>query len=255
MKTYLSVIIPCYNEERNLKRGVLKEVEDYLKKQKYINEVIVSDDGSTDGSLKLIEKFVKYHPRFKLLRNEHGGKPFAVKSGLAKARGEIVLFTDMDQSTPIKEIAKILPWFEKEYDLVIGSRGSVRKEAPLIRKIMARVFLTFRRVLLLPEIVDTQCGFKAFRRQVVKKIFPRLAVFEESKEAKGWRVSAYDVELLFVAKKLGFRVKEVVVNWQDRDISVGKQRNFIKESKEMLLEILRVKLNDWRGAYDGKSKK
>ncbi len=250
MKPYLSVIIPCYNEEKNLKQGVLEEIENYLKKQNYASEVIVSDDGSTDKSLKIVEKHVKYHPRFKLLKNKHAGKPFAIKSGLEKAKGEIILFADMDLSTPISEIDKLLPYFDEKYDVVFGSRGTVRKQAPLVRKIMAKIFLYSRRLIILPEVVDTQCGFKAFKKNAVKKIFSKLAIFKDGKKAHGWRVSAYDVEVLFVAKKLGFRVKEVVVNWRDMDISIGKQRNFVRESKEMLLEILRVKINDWKGKYD-----
>lgn len=249
MKPYLSVIIPCYNEESNLKRNVLNEVENYLKRQGYSSEVIVSDDGSSDKSRELAEKFVKYHPRFELLKNRHAGKPFAVKAGLKRARGEIVLFTDMDQSTPIKEIEKLIPFFKQNYEVVIGSRGKRRRDAPWYRQIIAWGFRTIRRLMLLRDIVDTQCGFKAFKKSAIKKIFSKLAIFKKSKKAKGWRVSAYDVELLFVAKKLGFRIKEVEVNWQDRDVSVSKKRNFIKESKEMFKEILRVRINDLLGRY------
>ncbi|GAG40001.1 unnamed protein product, partial [marine sediment metagenome] len=140
MKPKVSVVIPCYNEEENLKRGVLDQVEKYLKKQDYPSEVIISDDESTDGSIKFVEKFKKYNPRFKLLKNKHGGKPFALRSGLKKARGEVVLFTDMDQSAPITEIEKLLPWFEKDYDVVFGSRGLERKNFPFYRKIASIVF-------------------------------------------------------------------------------------------------------------------
>ncbi len=249
MKPQISVIIPCYNEEENLKRGVLDQVEKYLRKQDYPSEVIISDDESTDASLKFLEKYIKYHSRFKLLKNKHGGKPFALRSGVYKAKGEIILLTDMDQSTPIDQLAKLLPFFKKDFEVVFGSRGTIRKNAPLIRRIMAKAFLSFRRLIILPEIVDTQCGFKAFKRTELKKIFSKMTIFKTDKQAKGWRVTAYDVELLFVAKKLGFKIKEVMVDWEDRDIALGKRRNFIKESKEMLLEVLRVKINDWRGAY------
>ena len=250
MKPFLSVIIPMFNEERNLKRGVLEEIDHYLKKQDYQSEVIVSDDGSTDASLKIVDKYVKYHSRFKLLKNKHAGKPFAIKSGLAKAKGEIVLLTDMDQSASLSEIKKLLPWFEKSYDVVIGSRGKERKRFPWYRRIISWGFRFFRRVFLLREIIDTQCGFKALRQKAGKTIFKKMQIFKQVGRAKGWRVGAWDVEMLFVAKKLGFRIKEVPVAWEDRDVSVGKQRSFIKESKEMLLEILRVRLNNWRGKYD-----
>jgi len=250
MKPYLSVIIPCYNEERNLKRGVLEEIDHYFKKQNYASEVIVSDDGSTDKSLKIVEKYVKYHSRFKLLKNKHAGKPFAIKSGLMKAKGEIILFTDMDQSAPISEIEKLLPWFNKDFDLVIGSRGKERERFPWYRRILSWGFRFFRRMILLRNIIDTQCGFKAFQRKAGRVIFRKMQIFKQSGEAKGWRVGAWDVEMLFVAEKLDYKIKEVPVAWEDRDVAAGKQRNFIRESKEMLLEILRVKINNWRGEYD-----
>jgi len=246
----LSIVIPCYNEEANLKRGVLDEVWSYLKKQKYPWEVIISDDGSSDNSLKMATEFAKKHRGFRVLKNRHGGKPWAVWKGIEAAKGEVILFTDMDQSTPIKEVEKLLPWFEKGFDIVIGSRGKTRKDAPWLRKIMALSFLTVRRLLLLRNIIDTQCGFKALRREAALKIFPKLQFFQElDKEVKGWRVSAFDVELLFIAQKLGYKIKEVEVDWQDRDVSQGKQKNFIKESKEMAREIFRIKLNDWRRRY------
>lgn len=248
-KPYLSVVIPCYNEEKNLKRGVLSEIEKYLQQQKYSSKVIIVDDGSTDNSKKLVEEFVENHPRFRLLKSKHAGKPFAIKAGLAKARGEVVLFTDMDQSTPITQLAKLLPFFKENYQVVIGSRGTTRKNFPLIRKVMSKVFSYSRRLLILPEITDTQCGFKAFRRETINKIFSKLEIFKKGKKARGWRVSAYDVEVIFVAKKLGFKIKEVLVVWEDRDIAMGKQKNFIRESKEMLMEILRVRLNDILGRY------
>ena len=249
MKPQVSVIIPCYNEEENLKRGVLDQVEKYLRKQDYPSEVIISDDESTDSSLKFLEKYIKYHSRFKLLKNKHGGKPFALRSGLRKSKGEIVLFTDMDQSAPIAEIEKLLPWFEKDYVVVFGSRGMTRKNFPFYRKIGSIVFRYVRQLFLLRGVADTQCGFKAFNRKAGLAIFRKMQVFKQTGEAKGWRVGAWDVEMLFLAEKLGYKTKEVIVDWEDRDVTGGKKKNFLKESKEMLLEVLRVKVNDWRGAY------
>ena len=246
----ISIIIPCYNEEENLKRGVLNQVEKYLRKQDYPSEVIISDDESTDGSLKFLEKFIKYHPRFKLLKNKHGGKPFALRSGYKKSKGKIVLFTDMDQSTPIDQLDKLLPFLNENYDVVFGSRGLARKRFPFYRKIASVIFRYIRQLLVLRGVADTQCGFKAFKREALKKILSKMTIFKTYKKAKGWRVTAYDVELLFVAKKLGLKIKEVLVQWEDRDIALGKKRNFLKESKEMLFEVLRVKMNDWRGKYD-----
>lgn len=248
MKPFLSVIIPCYNEEKNLKRGVLDEVEAYLKKQSFESEVIIVDDGSNDKSREFVRKYLPNHPRFKLLENKHVGKPLAIRSGVRKAKGEIILFTDMDQSTPIKEFDKFLPFFKKGFEIVIGSRGQKREGASLLRLVGANVFRLVRRTFLLRNIVDTQCGFKAFKNKIAQDLFSRLLIFKEVKKTKGWKVGAFDVELLFIAQKRGYQMVEVVVNWENKDLV--KKKKYFKESKEMLMEILRVKLNDLRKKYD-----
>jgi len=254
MQAYLSVIIPMFNEEENLRRGVLTEVESYLKKQPYSWEVIISDDESTDGSVAFVESFIKEHQHFALLKNKHGGKPFAVRAGIEQAVGEIVLFSDMDQSTPLDQIEKFFPYFEKGYLVVIGSRGQTRTGFSIFRQIASGVFRLIRQVLLLPHIADTQCGFKAFKNNIAKETFSGLQIFRVRKETKGWRVGAFDVELLFIAQKRGYRIAEVPVVWRDKDIATGKQRKFFKESLEMFKEILRVKLNDLRGYYNSSNK-
>jgi len=252
-KPYLSVVIPCYNEAKNLERGALKEVDDYLKKQKYVSEVIISDDESSDNSLVLARQFARRHPRFQVLANKHGGKPFAVRAGIRKAKGEIVLFSDFDQSTPLNQFAKFLPFFKKDFDVVIGSRGSEREGFSLLRVVASGLFRLIRRVLLLRKIVDTQCGFKAFKNEVAQDLFDRLLVFKEGEKAKGWKVGAFDVELLFIAQKRGYRTAEVSVKWQDRDVAAeikkGKGK-FFKESFQMFKEVFRVRLSDWQGAYN-----
>ena len=224
-----------------------------MAKQKYSSEVIVSDDGSTDGSLAFVEKYCQKNPRFKQLKNKHGGKSLAIRAGLKKAKGEIVLFTDMDQSTPINQFGKFLPYFKRDYRVVIGSRGRAREGFSLLRQIAAKVFILVRKLMLLREITDTQCGFKAYQNQVAQDLFSRLLIFKAVKETKGWRVGAFDVELLFIAQKRGYKIAEVPVVWRDEDAaaeSKGIQGKFFKESKAMLMEILRVKLNDLRGRYD-----
>jgi len=248
MKPFLSVIIPCYNEEKNLKRGALDEVEIYLKKQSFESEVIIVDDGSNDNSRGFVKKYLPNHPRFKLLENKHVGKPLTIRFGVKKANGGIILFTDMDQSTPINEFDKFLPFFKKGFKVVIGSRGQKRTGYSLIRIIGANVFRLIRQGLLLKNIIDTQCGFKAFKSEVAKDLFSRLLIFKEVKKTKGWKVGAFDVELLFIAQKRGYQIAEAVVNWEDKDLV--KKKKYFKESKEMLTEILRVKLNDLRGKYD-----
>lgn len=224
-------------------------MEKYLSTCVFAVEVIISDDGSTDKSRELIKNFIKKHKNFSLLENKHAGKAFAVKAGSEQAKGEVILFTDMDQSTPISEMEKLLPWFKKGFDIVIGSRGAVRKNAPFYRQIAASIFRLLRKILILKDIDDTQCGFKAFRTEVAKDLFKRLQVFKERKEVKGWRVSAFDIELLFLAEKLGYKIKEVPVFWEDKDVALKKKTDFLKESWQMFQEIIRVRLNEFFGRY------
>jgi dolichyl-phosphate beta-glucosyltransferase len=252
MSKYLTIIVPCYNEEANLKRGVLQEMASYLKTQRFSWEVIISDDGSSDGSHTLVEKIIAGWHGFRLLANPHGGKPAALLAGIKSSVGEYILTTDMDQSTPLGQLDKLLPHLKEEFDVVIGSRGGERKDFPLYRKIGAAIFMFLRRALILPEIKDTQCGFKLYEGDVLKKAFPKLEIIRSQKQAKGWTVTSFDVELLHIIKKMGKTIKEVDVVWNDRDVSVGKGGSlsrYFKESKGMLLQIIRVKLNDLKGLY------
>ncbi len=255
-KPYLSVIIPCYNEEKNLEMGVLSEVHQYLAQQDYPWEVIIVNDESTDDSRNLVERFVANAAHFTLLDIPHGGKPAAVWAGIQKARGDIVLFTDMDQSTPIAELDKLLPWYERGFDVVIGSRGTTREGFSIIRQAGSLVFRTMRRLFLLRGISDTQCGFKSCRREVAVEAFPRLQFFKRQDKPQGWKVSAYDVELLYLFERGGYAIKEVEVQWQNRDESdtkgqQGELGRYLKESIEMAKEVLRVQINRLKGMYDG----
>ena len=252
---FLSVIIPCYNEEENLKKGVLKNVYKYLSERKYTWEVIISDDGSTDNSRQLIKEEIKKLRNIFLLENPHGGKPSALLYGIRKAKGKYVLFADMDQSTPIMELSKLIPFVNGGAGAVIGSRGLARKNFPFYRRIGAIVFITFRKILILPEINDTQCGFKLFKRDILLKTFPKLEFFRKNEKVKGWKVTSFDVELLHLVSKMGYVIEEVPVFWDNSDESTSKGgglNRYIKESKEMLFQIIRVKLNDIKGTYDGK---
>jgi dolichyl-phosphate beta-glucosyltransferase len=251
----ISVVIPCYNEEANLKRGVLDQVNEFLQKQPYKWEVIIANDESTDNSLEFIKKYTQTHPGFSYIDLPHGGKPSAVWGGIQAAKHPIVLFTDMDQSTPIEEIEKILPYYNQSYDVVIGSRGSDREGTGILRLIGSKVFLFGRRLVLLPKIIDTQCGFKSMKTDVAKKVFPQLQFFKDKTPKKGWRVSAYDVELLFICHKMGFTIKEVKVEWKNEDTSTTKgdlNARYKKESVQMLKEIIRVLKNNLKGVYDQK---
>ncbi|MEK7063941.1 MAG: glycosyltransferase [Patescibacteria group bacterium] len=247
MAPKLSIIIPNYNEKENIQTGALDQVASYLAEAPFTWEVIISDDGSTDGSRDLVETFAKKSPGFRLLRNFHGGKAAAVNAGIKAAKGEIILFADMDQSTPLKEVEKLLSFYDQGYDVVFGSRGKARKNSPLTRKAMSFFFRHFRQLFLLRNISDTQCGFKSMRSKVAKYLFPKLSVLRE--KATGWTVSAFDVELLFLAEKAGYKLKEVEVDWRDRDVSTGKSKNFFTESVDMLKQIITVKVNDLKGLY------
>ena len=248
----ISIVIPCYNEEANIQRGVLDEVVRYLEGRLYQWELIIADDASVDNSLALVEAFAARRDNVRLLRLPHGGKPHAILGGIKEAKGDIILFSDMDMSTPIEEMEKLLPWFAKGYDVVIGSRGLVREGFSPFRQFSSWAFRNLRRVLILPHIVDTQCGFKAFRADVVEGIFPLLSFFSSEREIQGWVVSAFDVELLYIAKKWGYRIREVQVVWQDRDESTTKEKmggKFVAESLEMAREILTVIWNNLKGTY------
>jgi len=248
---FLSVVIPAYNERDNIRAGALSTVADYLSAQSYTYEVVVVDDGSEDDTAALAEAFAASHERFRVARNPHRGKAHTVIAGMMTATGCIVLFSDMDQATPITETASVLPWFDKGFDVVIGSRGTERRNAPLWRKIMSRSQIILRNVILgFRGITDTQCGFKAFRREAVQAIVPRLSLYGGALDGpvKGAAVtSGFDVEMLFVARKLGYRIKEVPVAWDYRHT---RRVNLLKDSLRGVRDLLRIRFADWRGAYD-----
>ncbi|MCX6792158.1 MAG: glycosyltransferase [Candidatus Gottesmanbacteria bacterium] len=206
-KIDLSVVIPAYNEETNIRLGALDKVSRFLERASYQWEAIIVDDGSTDGTRELLDAFVKANPGFSVIHNPHQGKASTVITGMLGSHGSIVLFTDLDQATPITELAKVLPWFEKGYDVVIGSRSGQRQGAPFTRRVMARGFMILRGIILgLRGIGDTQCGFKAFKNAVAKDIFHRLKLYGEVHIVSGSMVTAgFDIEMLFLAKKNGIQ--------------------------------------------------
>ena len=247
MKQDFSIVIPAYNEEANIRKGVLEIIWKYLKKQKYSWEVLVVDDGSNDSTMELVADFAKKHRGLRLLREPHRGKGGAVIAGVLAAKGEIVLFTDMDQATPINQIEKFIPKFKEGYDMVIGSRSG-RKGAPLLRKLMAYGFVLLRTIVLRLPYKDTQCGFKAFNRQAAKKIFKRMKVFDEKMKARGASVSAgFDLEILYIARKLRLKVAEVPVVWHHQE---GTKVNPVKDSWEGLRDLMRVRINAFLGRYN-----
>lgn len=250
MKPYISVIIPNYNEYQNLKRGVLESVLDYLGKQPFTSEIIISDDGSTDGSLDFVENFIREHQELRLLKNQHAGKPYALRSGINAAKGQYILLTDMDQSAPISELDKLLPLVRSGARVVIGSRGARRSDSTPLRQLASFLFSLARRTILLPRIKDTQCGFKLLETSLARELFAKMLIFGRHERTRGWKVTAYDVEMLYLARRAGVGISEVRVKWRNTDASLDKERNFLRESLEMFAEILRVRANDLLGKYD-----
>ena len=244
MKT--SVVIPAYNEEKNLKKGVLDQVRDYLKKNRFEHEVLVVDDGSTDSTKEIIKKYISKYKEFKLIESFHGGKAIAVMTGMLAATGQIVLFTDMDQATPINQLDKFLPKFEAGFDIVIGSRQG-RRGAPLIRKLAAWGFSVLRGIILGLPFADTQCGFKAFNQRAVKKIIPKIHKEWGILHFRGGAVNAgFDVELLYLAKKYGFSISEVEVEWNYVDT---ERVQVVKDALAAIYDMVRIRLNDFSGRY------
>jgi dolichyl-phosphate beta-glucosyltransferase len=242
----LSIIIPAYKEEKNLKKGVLDEVYNYLKSVDYDYEVLIIDDGSPDDSADLIRLQISDKKSFKLIENPHGGKAYTVITGLLLAKGDIALFTDMDQATPLKEIEKFLPKFEEGADIVIGSRSG-RKGAPLIRKIMAWGFAMSRKIILGLPFADTQCGFKAFNKTSREAIFPKIQKEWGTLHFKGGAVNAgFDVEVLYLAKKKGFKIEEVPVEWNYVDT---ERVQALKDSLAALYDMFRIRMDDIKGKY------
>lgn len=245
-KPFLSVVIPAYNEEHNIRQGTLDLVNNYLKKQEYTWEVLIADDGSTDKTAFLSEKFCQSHRGFRLIKEPHRGKGGIVIAGVLGVTGKIVLFTDMDQSTPIDQVERFLPKFGEGYDIVIGSRTG-RKGAPLLRKVMAWGFALMRFIILRLPYKDTQCGFKAFRRKAAIKIFEKMKNLLDRKNVQGSSLSAgFDVEILYLARKMGFKVAEISIDWH---YEAGTKKNPIKESWIGFKGVIAVRLKSLVGYY------
>jgi dolichyl-phosphate beta-glucosyltransferase len=244
----LSVVIPSFNEETNIRLGAVDKVILYLEKQHYPWEILIVNDGSTDQTRELLDEISAGNQRIKVIHNPHQGKAATVITGIMQAKFDIVLFTDLDQATPIDQVEKLLSWFDSGYDIVIGSRNSSREGAPLLRIIMARGFMFLRSFILgLHGISDTQCGFKAFKRIVAHKLFQKLLLYGSGKTVSGSMVTAgFDIELLYLAMKMGFRIKEVPVEWHYVET---RRVNPVTDSIQGIGDIIRIRLNTMQGKY------
>lgn len=245
---HLSVVIPAYNEEPNFKKGLVEEVPKYLEKQDYSYEILIVDDGSTDKTAQLADEFAEKYKNVRVIKNPHEGKAETVKKGVEEAKGELILFTDFDQATPLSEVEKLLPFFP-EYDIVIGSRqlpGAKRDKEPVYRHIMGLGFNLVVQTIAVRGIWDTQAGFKCFKTKIAKELFTKLKVYGKGKKVQGALVTAFDVELLFIAKKHGYKIKEVPIVWHH----VATTRvNPIRDSIKMFRDVIKVRVNDLKGVY------
>jgi len=245
---YLSIVVPAYNEERNFKRGVLDEIANFLNRQHFSWEVLLVNDGSTDNTPRLLSQFVRNNRGFRQVNIPHGGKFKTISKGVAEAKGEYILFCDFDQSTPISEVNKFLPYFKNRVGVIIGSRvgkGSERVGDPFFRYFRSRVLNFIIQLVLFRGIEDTQCGFKAFKKNVAIKLFKNLKVTPLAKP-KGGFMGPFDIELLFLAHKFGYKIISVPVIWH---YFPSHRLSTLAEPLKFILDILRIRLYDWLGKY------
>lgn len=248
MQPFLSVVIPSYREEKNFSRGVLETVLEYLKKQSYTWEIVLSDDGSSDKTVDHLKNFAKKDDRIRVIENPHRGKGPTVSSGMMSAKGQYRLFTDFDQSTPLSEVEKFIPFLDDGYDIVIGSRalqGAKREKEPIHRHLMGLIFNVLVQIIAVPGIHDTQCGFKLFSAKATEELFPRLVIYK-AKERQDAFTGAFDVELLLLARRFGYRIAEVPVAWEHNET---ERVNPLKDSVRMFLDILKIRLASLQNRY------
>jgi len=238
---YLSVVIPAFEEASRI-GPTLERVHAYLRDQPFESEVLVVVDGGRDGTLELVREATADWPAWRVLDNgANRGKGFSVRRGMLAAGGRYLLFSDADLSTPIGEVERLIAALEAGGDIAVGSRAlatsDVRVRQAWWRQSMGRIFNRIVRLVAVPGIHDTQCGFKCFRREAARRIFPR-------QRATGF---SFDVELLWLARKLGYGVVEVPVTWVNDPSS---RVHPVRDSLRMLADLLRLRYDDLRGAYD-----
>lgn len=248
----VTLIIPCYNEETNIQKGVLDKIGNYTSSDNRFKTVLIVDDGSTDSSISIIKKkYLKLFPKFKLLENPHQGKAFAIIRGMESAETDYVMFSDIDLATPIEEAEKLMKKARDGADIVVGSRSNRREGAPLLRKLMSVGAVIVKNNLLgLSSVKDTQCGFKLFNRKKVLEVIHRLKVFKKAGnfQIHGSSVSAgFDLELLYVASKMSLKIIEVPVLWRHVET---KNVHFLNDTIQSLKDIIRIRLNDMKGFYN-----
>jgi dolichyl-phosphate beta-glucosyltransferase len=234
----LTLIIPAYNEERRLPRS-LDQITEFVRQQSDPMEVIIVENGSSDRTTEIAEDYASRHPFVRVLHSSKG-KGAAVRVGMMEGKGKYLFICDSDLSMPITEVRKFLPPVSRDYDVAIASRegpGAHRYGEPAYRHLMGRVFNFIVRVLAVPGFQDTQCGFKSFRDDVGKEVFADLTM-------TGW---VFDVEALFIALRRGYHVTAVPIDWYfDADSRIEP----LRDTWRMFRDVLRIRVNGWRGVYD-----
>jgi glycosyltransferase involved in cell wall biosynthesis len=237
---YLSIIIPAYNEAERIP-GALVAMDKILSTAEYSYEVLVINDGSSDNTAEVVTNLAKIIRNLKLINlHENAGKGGAVRHGMLIAKGQVRLFADADNSTSIDQFENMIPYFKQGYAVVIGSRGvpgaKLEPPEPFYRQVAGKGLNFVVQALLLPGIRDTQCGFKAFTAEAAEKVFlaSRIA---------GW---GFDVEVLSIARKMGYRIKEMPVRWVD------DARSHVRFSAglQFLRDIVKIRAWLWSGTYD-----
>ena len=235
-----SFVIPAYNESVRI-RPTLDEILRYARGQNWDAEILVVNDGSRDDTAQIVREYGRLHPQILLLENPgNRGKGYSVRNGMLHARGDICLFTDADLSSPMTESQKLFEAIERGADIAIGSRW-LRTELqtepqPLYRQVFGRIFNLALRLILGLRFADTQCGFKAFRRDAAQRIFPLQKI-------EGW---GFDPEILFLARHAGLQVAEVPVLWAH---SEGTRLHPLRDGLRMFVEVLRIRWNAMTGGY------
>ncbi len=239
-EVYLSVIMPAYNEEKLIK-DTLVEADNFLSRQGYNYEIIVIDDGSKDGTFNILNDLQPAIKNLSILKNnENRGKGYSVKKGMLAAKGKFRLFMDADNSTTIDQASSFMPYLENGYDVAIGDR-SLKKSVILAnqtiyKQVLGNIGNIFVKILTVPEINDTQCGFKIFSEKSAGDVFSKLTIDR-------W---GFDIEALVIANKLGYKIKAVPVIWKNREETKVRARDYLFTFKELL----KIKINLIRKKYD-----
>ncbi len=235
---YLSIVIPAHNEEARLPRA-LGQVFAFLEAQPYASEVIVVENASRDRTLVIAQRFAANFPALRVLHEDLAGKGRAVRRGMLEARGEYRFFCDSDFSMPVEQINRFLPP-AVQADIVIASReapGAIRYGEPHYRHLTGRIFNTLIRLLALPGLQDTQCGFKCFRAAVAEDVFRFQTIM-------GW---SFDVEILFIARQRGYTIRELGIPWY---FNADSRVSVLRDSWRMFFDILSIRQKARRGLYD-----